>query len=384
MTIHHGIKNTEIADAPRPLVEASSAVIGLVAVGDDDTDDDVFPLNQAVLITNVRVAIGKAGTDGTLFKALSAIADFCSPQIVVVRVAEGEEDEDTQANLIGTTTVGGAMTGMQALLSAHNNLGVRPNILGIPGYDNQAVTTALAIVAGKLDASIYARANATTLAAAVTYKAHFSDRCVELIWPEWTGWGGEAVARALGLRALLDQTVGWHQSLSNQEVVGVTGISQDVYFDLSGVGTDAAALNNAPITTLIRKPGGGFCYWGNRTCATDTAFAFEVAVRTGQVIRQTIRDAQAPFLDRPMTPALVKTIIQTVQRQLDSWTTQGRLMGGKIWYDGDINNSTELAGGKLALDYDYTPVAPLESLTNNEHITDKYYLNFGDQIAALG
>ncbi len=384
MTIHHGIKNTEIADAPRPLVEASSAVIGLIAIGDETTDTDTFPLDTATLITDVRTAIGKAGTDGTLVKSLSAIADHCSPVIIVVRVAEGEDDAGTQANLIGTTTVDGKLTGMKALLSAFSNLGFRPNILGIPGYDNQAVTAALITIAQKLDASIYARADGDTLAAAIAYKAHFTDRAVDLIWPEWTGWGGEAVARALGLRALLDQTIGWHQSLSNQPVLGVTGISQDVYFDLSGVGTDAAALNSAPITTLIRKPGGGFCYWGNRTCSEDQDFAFEVAVRTGQVIRQTIRDAEAPFLDQPMTPALVKTIIDTVQRQFDSWVTQGRLMGGRIWYDGDLNTSIDLSAGKLALSYDYTPVAPLESLTNNEHITDKYYLNFGDQIAALG
>ncbi len=59
-----------------------------------------------------------------------------------------------------------------------------------------------------------------------------------LIWPDFTGWDtvlnaeatAYATARALGLRAKIDEQTGWHKSLSNVGVNGVTGISADVFW----------------------------------------------------------------------------------------------------------------------------------------------------------
>ena len=77
------------------------------------------------------------------------------------------------------------------------------------------------------------------------------------------GIAGYATARALGLRAYIDQTIGWHKTLSNVGVQGVTGISASVFWDLQASGTDADLLNEAGVTTLVRKD--GFRFWGNLT-----------------------------------------------------------------------------------------------------------------------
>ncbi|MET1537487.1 phage tail protein, partial [Burkholderia sola] len=118
-------------------------------------DAATFPLNRPVLVTKIDAAIGKAGTKGTLAQALNAIKEQCRPVLVVVRVADGEgatEAErrtDQDAKVIGTTA-GNQYTGLQALLAAQAQLGVKPRILGAPGLDSQAVTDALASVAIKL------------------------------------------------------------------------------------------------------------------------------------------------------------------------------------------------------------------------------------------
>src|SRR3546814_11101295 len=78
--------------------------------------DAAFPLNKPVLVADIRGAIGKAGNDGTLRPTLEAIADQTSPILVVVRVAEGVDDEATEANIIGPVGVDGVATGLQALL----------------------------------------------------------------------------------------------------------------------------------------------------------------------------------------------------------------------------------------------------------------------------
>jgi len=144
---HHGVRVIEINDGTRTITTVSTAVIGLVATA-DDANADYFPLNEPKLITDVYQAIGKAGTSGTLKRALTGIGANSKPVIIVVRVAEGEgEDEEAiqnnvTANIIGTVTPDGKKTGMNALLVAEQRFGIKPRLIGIPELDNQAVTTA--------------------------------------------------------------------------------------------------------------------------------------------------------------------------------------------------------------------------------------------------
>ncbi|OQW42080.1 MAG: phage tail protein [Proteobacteria bacterium SG_bin5] len=390
MTYFHGILVTEPVDGVRPILEKSTAVIGLVATATAAAGaatqalDAAFPVNRPVLITDVRRAVGLAGTGGTLARALSAIADQGSPLVVVVRVAPGQNAAATEQAIIGGA-VGGSYQGLQALLAAEALVGVRPRILGVPGLDSQAVVTALLPVAKRLRGMIYAAARpqaalAATIADAVTYRGEFSARELMLLWPDATGWDGQAVATALGVRAALDETVGWHRALSNIPVEGFTGINKDVNFDIRDNSTDAGALNAAQITTIVRQT--GYRFWGVRTCSDEPFFAFEPATRTAQAIQDAIADAQAVFVDRPMTPSLVRDIVETANATLRRWTTQGRLIGGRCWYDAAANPTEALAGGQLVIDYDYTPAAPLEGLTLNQRITAKYYSGFGDALAS--
>ena len=228
---HHGVRVVEINQGTRPIRSISTAVIGMVCTA-EDASDTVFPLNKPVLLTNVRAAIGDAGTEGTLAQSLQAIADQTSPFTIVVRVEAGQDEDATTSNIIGTTE-NGQYTGMQALLAAKAKLGITPRILGVPGLDSQAVTTGLVAIAQQLRAFVYASAwECADKEAAVAYRDSFGARELMLIWPEFESWNtvtdetdtAPAVARALGLRAKIDQTVGWHKTLSNVPVNGVTGI----------------------------------------------------------------------------------------------------------------------------------------------------------------
>ncbi|MEX9613394.1 phage tail sheath subtilisin-like domain-containing protein, partial [Escherichia coli] len=222
----------------------------------------MFPLNKPVLITDVLTASGKAGESGTLARSLDAIADQAKPVTVVVRVPQGETEEETTTNIIGAVTAEGKKTGMKALLSAQSQLGVKPRILGVPGHDTKAVATELLSVAQSLRGFAYLSAyGCKTVQEAITYRENFSQREGMLIWPDFTGWDtvlnaeatAYATARALGLRAKIDEQTGWHKSLSNVGVNGVTGISADVFWDLQDPATDAGLLNQNDVTTLTRR-----------------------------------------------------------------------------------------------------------------------------------
>ncbi|MGQ7070794.1 hypothetical protein ACUN90_00870, partial [Escherichia sp. SP-MK2] len=45
------------------------------------------------------------------------------------------------------------------------------------------------------------------------------------------------------------------------------------------------------------------------------------------------------------------------------------------WFSEESNDAETLKAGKLYIDYDYTPVPPLENLTLRQRITDKYLAN---------
>ncbi|EGP02585.1 phage tail sheath protein, partial [Pasteurella multocida subsp. gallicida str. Anand1_poultry] len=130
----HGVKVTEINQAIRTIQSLSTAVIGIVCTA-NDANNETFPLNEPVLITNVAAAIGKAGKQGTLSRALDGISDVVNCKVIVVRVQESaEEDESTKASemntaIIGSITEEGQYTGLKALLIAKNKFGIKPRIL---------------------------------------------------------------------------------------------------------------------------------------------------------------------------------------------------------------------------------------------------------------
>ncbi|PQZ10913.1 phage tail protein [Cronobacter sakazakii] len=389
---HHGVQVVEVNDGTRVISTVSTAIIGMVCTA-SDADAATFPLNVPVLITNVQSAIAKAGKKGTLAAALQAIADQAKPVTVVVRVAEGTGDSEealaqTVSNIIGGTDENGQLTGMKALLTAEAVTGVKPRILGVPGFDTLEVAVALASVCQKLRAFGYVSAwGCKTISDVIAYRKNFGQRELMLIWPDFIAWNTStsasdtafATARALGLRARIDQETGWHKTLSNVAVNGVTGISASVFWDLQEPGTDADLLNQAGVTTLIRKD--GFRFWGNRCCSDDPLFLFENYTRTAQVLADTIAEAHMWAMDKPVTPTLIRDIVDGINAKFRELKTAGYIVDAQCWVDESANDKETLKAGKLMIDYDYTPVPPLENLTLRQRITDKYLANLVSSVA---
>jgi phage tail sheath protein FI len=189
-----------------------------------------------------------------------------------------------------------------------------------------------------------------------------------LIWPNTST--GDIAARAMGLRALIDQTTGWHKTVSNVALTGVTATDVPVTWTLDGANSDAADLNAAQITTIVNT-GDAWVLWGNRTTAsgTELPYAFESATRTSQIIQDTIDTARLKYTDQPMDKMLIKMIIDETRRWLRKLVTKGQLIGASVWWDPASNVAGDLADGQAVFDYDFTPVAPLEGQTNNQRIT---------------
>ena len=378
---HHGVRVVEINDGTRVISTVSTAIVGMVCTA-EDADASVFPLDTPVLITDVLAASGKAGKKGTLAASLRAIAEQAKPVTVVVRVATGKDAAETTSNIIGGANAEGRYTGMKALLSAQAELGVKPRILGVPGLDSLEVATALAGICQQLRAFGYISAyGCKTVQEATKYRDNFSQRELMLIWPDFVSWNttanqsdiAYATACALGLRAKIDTETGWHKTLSNVGVNGVTGIPASVFWDLQAPGTDADLLNEAGVTTLVRKD--GFRFWGNRSCSDDPLFLFENYTRTAQVLADTMAEAHMWAVDKPVTATLIRAIVEGIKAKFRELKSNGYIIDADCWYDESANDKETLKAGKLYIDYDYTPVPPLEDLTLRQRITDKYLVN---------
>lgn len=382
---HHGITANEYTEGVRSISDISTAIIGMVCTA-EDADAKAFPLNTPIFATSAYDLLAKAGTKGTLAKSLDAIVDQADAQVVIVRVADSKNTEELKANVIGTAE-GGSYTGLKALRRAKAVTGYTPKILGCPELDSQDVLTELVGVAQATRAFAYGSAGGNPDITEVgNYRKNFGQRELMLIDNEFMAFDpatkktetAATIARVLGARAKLDKNVGWHKSISNTEINGVSGLKFARSFDLLDKNCDANTLNNKDVTTLIRED--GFRIWGNRTCTNDSMMAFEVATRTAQIIQETIASAFMWALDKPMHPSLMEDIIMAINAKLAQYVNKGYILGARVFIDKTLNTSETVQAGQFTISYEFTWVPPLENMVFNQHVTDTFFVNLVDKV----
>ena len=377
----HGVEVVEIDDGIRPIATVKSSIIGLVGTA-PAANADTFPLDTPVLVTGPRMAAA-LGLTGTLRDAYLGVYAQGVSVAIVVRVAPGADAAETQAAVVGDPT---DATGVYALLGAANATGQTPKILAAPGFTSSdpgdgvnPVVDALLTVAPKLRAVVVADGPNTTEAEALAWAAlHASDR-LYVVDPAVRVFDTEAAATvtrpasamAAGAISRRDREKGFWWSPSNQVLRGITGTARAVGFALSEPETEANRLNEGRIATIIRQD--GFRLWGNRSTSSDPLWAFLNVRRTADMIYESIEGAMLWAMDRPFSEQLLRDIRDSVQAYLDTLIGRGAILGGRIWLDPELNTAVTLAAGKLYLDFDIEPPAPLERLTFRAHRNGSYY-----------
>ena len=222
-----------------------------------------------------------------------------------------------------------------------------------------------------------------------SYRENFGARELMLVDNDFLGFDPVAkkdisactIARILGARAKLDSQIGWHKSISNTAINGVTGLKYARSFDLLDKNCDANTLNNADVTTLIRED--GFRVWGNRTCASDPMMAFEVATRSAQIIQETIASAFLWAMDKPMHPSLIEDIVMGINAKLAEYVHKGYILGARVFIDRTKNTSQTVQAGQFTFSYEWTYVPPLENMVFEQHNTDTFFVNLVDKVISF-
>lgn len=126
----HGTEVAEVTDGIRPIRTVKSSVIGLIGTA-PDADESVYPYHTPVLLASNPRKAAKLGADGTLYDSVAAIYAQTGATIVVVRVPEGANANETLSNIIGNSVL---MTGIHAFRAAGSTVAVKPKILIAPGW----------------------------------------------------------------------------------------------------------------------------------------------------------------------------------------------------------------------------------------------------------
>ncbi|OHR44974.1 phage tail protein [Neisseria sp. HMSC071C03] len=405
----HGVTANEYTHGARAISDIATNIIGIVATG-NDADTSAFPLNTPIFSTSVGSLIDRAGSQGTLAKSLDAIHDQADAQIVVVRVADTEDESEKKQNVIN---------GAKQLAKASAYTGFKPKIIGAPELDDADVTAELVVAANALDAFVYASAGGSQdITSLGEYRKGFGQKNLMLIDNDFmvfnhaavstaTGSQGDisentltavrnilsggavqgqtntvttaaTIARILGARAMLDEKVGPHKSISNTEIQGVSAIKYPRSFGLLDINSEANTINNLDVTTLIREK--GFRVWGNRTCSADPIWAFEPTVRVSSVIKETIAESFLWAMAEKMHPSLMIDIINTINAKLAEKVYKGWLLGAQVFIDPKKIEKERVSNGIFAFDYEFTVAPPLENIELNQHVSDRFIVNLTDRV----
>ena len=387
MSYLHGIQIKEVSSGTRALRHVQSSIIGVVGTA-PNAETDSFPLNKTAHVTQVS-KISDLGEGGTLPDALTGIFAQGVASVVVVRVAPGSDDAGTLVNVIGAAS---ASTGVYALLQARADPTTHPKILCAPGFTDtrtgskaNAAVAALLVVANRLAAIVVADAPASASDAKAWVADWGSDANGSRLYavtPKVSimGADGSPVSKpaspyVAGVISRVDAEMGYWHSPSNKIIHGIIGTSRDIDFSLSDSAAESNTLNAVGLSVIVRND--GFRLWGSRSVGSDAQWQYLAVRRTADTVYQAIEKSFLWALDKPCSANLLKDIAESVNAYLRSLKAQGAILGGRAWLDEDLNTSVSMAAGKLFVDFDIEPPAPLERIEFRAQRNADYY----DEIA---
>jgi uncharacterized protein len=287
----------------------------------------------------------------------------------------------TAAEIVGTI-VNNVRTGLQALEDIYPLRGYTPKLIVCPIHNESGtVASAMQVMSQKLRAYFFldapaavTRDNVVAGRSGTAPVGTFStaDRRAVLCFPRV--WDDNGTLQPFsqymaGVIAGNDITNGYHYSPSNKAIQGIDGsrgIELPLSSDFTSTSTDTNVLNAAGIVTIYNNFGTGFKVWGNRSASypTDTSPMNFISVgRTVDIILESLQRAGLPYLDQPITSALIDSIEAAGTAYLLEQIQVGALIAGSEMYWDKANNlNTQIAAGRLTFNVRLMVPTPLETL----------------------
>lgn len=399
---NHGTRVIQAGSDPRPIEVADVSTIGRTFIS-ADASNTIFPMDEPVrFYTHETDKVAALGAAGEALDTINAIrAQGIEAQCVFVRVPHSvktdpvEKAAEELASLIGSAAT---MKGVHALSYARGHVGVEPDIIiggarsaGRVANAKNPLADATEQVAEKLKAISIFDTGGPDAETSLEYRADFSSRFTYLVDPfVRVASGGTIVAKpassfAAAMFVKKDKLKGGpYWSPSNQEVKGILGTARPITFFDGEIDHEANLLNEAGIATfipsrIVQGVGGAFSpngriLWGNRTAAEDPLWKFVNVVRTRATIEKTLVSAFRPWAnDENLSSQHVLAVMRSLQNFLDELTAAGAILGGRAFWDRNMNSNGDLRLGKLRIEFDAEETPPLEDLIFGSRRNEDYF-----------
>lgn len=395
----HGLETIEVDAGIRPIRVVKTAVIGLVGTAPKG------PVNAVTLISSKQQAEttfgkvgeqipGQTGKNYSIPEALDAIFDHGAGLVAVVNVfdpavhqsgtpAQPDVAMVTAADIVGVSSP--TRTGLQAFDGMMGQFGCKPKLLIAPEWSDQAaVRTELIAKAGALRAiALVDVAQGQTPQQVITARGangalNTSSPFAVFCYPhvKVVDAAGDEVLQPLsgrlaGVIAKKDLEKGYWWSPSNSEIQGIVGMERVLTADIGDPASEVNLLNEHGILTIFNAYGTGYRTWGNRSAAWPTEtkpINFINVRRVADILHESIEVSMLPFLDRPITRALIDEIAASVNAFIRTLIGRGALVDGSCRYDPADNPASEIALGHLTFRMDFMPPTPTERITFHSFI----------------
>lgn len=404
MSYLHGIEIKE-ASSPVIVAEGDTAIIGLVGTAPEGA------VGEAKLITSLTAGKAEFGEDiggFTIPAALEVIFGHVSAKVLVVNVLSNADasaliDDGKMILLNGewatgigkaeipeTTDYSGEITGgLELLPGLEDSLGLKPNVIIVPGYSQlEAIAQKMIEIAVKCNGfaviDIAADSVEKALEARASGSYNIGSPAAVLCFPRVIRYNSneeenQPVALSAywaAAKATTDAVKGYWFSPSNFQLIGALRPEINVRGSLTDYSADTNLLNAQGIVTVLRRSGTGYRTWGNWTSAypADITPAAQIAPRAVRMMmREALIDASLNFMDRTVVKMTVELILNSVNAFVRGLIGKGAIFTGECRFEESLNPTTEIAQGKLVFTLSVAYGPSLERLTFNEVVDVENY-----------
>ena len=297
----------------------------------------------------------------------------------ITTITKAKPSAVTSSEVIGGYSVStGRNTGLECVNDVYPKYRLIPGLIGSPKYSElpevaavmrakceniNGVFTCSCVVDIPSDSS--GAKTYTDAPSWKTAKSYTSERQI-VCWPK-VALGGKVYhmsTQLIGLMNQVDTRRGDipYKSPSNELMQMdscVNALGEEVMMNLE----QANYLNSQGIVTALNWTG-GWRSWGNRTGAypnsTDVKDVFISVRRMMDYLGNTFVTTFWQKTDEPMTPRLVRTIVNSFNLYINSLVAIEALLGGRVEFREDENAYTDLMNGVLKFHIFITPPVPAE------------------------
>lgn len=341
---------------------------------------------------DLGTGIGSRLTGGSINGSTVAV-----PSQLKVSYVYADATKVTSSDIIGSIDASARRLGMKALRDSYSLFGFYPKILLSP------VFSSLVSVSGELAATATSMRAITFIDAPIgitpqqaitgrgpvgTINFNTSSERVGLCYPHLRSYdnviGAEVLyplsVYAAGAQSRKDQENGYWWSLSNTEILGITGVERPIDAMINDPSCEANLLNAAGIITVFNSFGTGIRVWGNRSAAFPSSTHpknFLCVRRVADIIAESLEYFTLQYNDRPLNNALIDDIVESGNGFLRKLKADGAVIDGKVWFEASLNPSVELAAGHVTISYDFMPPTPAERVSYQATINIDYLNQLG-------